>query len=420
MAADENIPTPTHVDVVCPICRARLHPRVKRSEYSVKCPDCFVPVRVPPLNDVVAKLKERQRLEKREAVGTYGLSNPEQPARELPKSVTVVCRQCQARLDPPLQAKPRRIQCPDCHCPLEVPSLEEVRRAELRRKKKQRKRPDVGQYDVGTAPETIRPSTFYLDKQAEIRREPIPTPPGSTFFSGTFTFPWQPGTRQRWIYMSIGWTAAGLITAFIFTLYASLGVGSGLGLAFFALPAIWIGFTTAAYTAACFVPIVIETSAGGDRIDGWPDPVWKEWAVQLIYISFILMETMVAAYGVARLTHLLTGWYWWPMVAFTHISFPIILTSSLEANSTFVPLSPAIIRSLFRSARWWLGFYLITGVMFFAFVQLIWGIVWLLPQLAMIVPGPLFAAMILIYARLLGRLGWRASLESPELPNDVV
>jgi len=419
MATEEEIPTPTHVDVVCPTCQARLHPQVKRKEYTVKCPDCFVPVLVPTAETVLAQLKEQRRLERRAPVGTYGLSNSEEAPREIAKSVTIVCWKCEARLDPPLKAEPRRIRCPDCRSPVEVPSLEEVRRAELRRKKKQRKRPEVGQYEVGSAPETIRPSTFYLDKQGEIRQEELPPQPGSTFFSGTFDFPWRQAVIQRWIYMSVGWTLFGVMAAVIFTLFVRFGAVSAAGLVFLALPAFWLGGTTAAYTSACFVPIVIETSAGADQIDGWPDPVFKEWAIQLIYMSFILLETTVASYGVAQLAHYMTGWFWWPMLAFAYISFPIILTSSLEANSTFVPLSPAILVSLFRSAHWWLTFYVITGLMGFVFLQVVAGIRFVMPQLAMVVPVPLFVAMTLIYARLLGRLAWRVSLESPSLNDEA-
>lgn len=46
---------PDPVTVVCPICRARLHPEIREEHWFETCPDCFEPVRVPARSEIPAK-----------------------------------------------------------------------------------------------------------------------------------------------------------------------------------------------------------------------------------------------------------------------------------------------------------------------------------------------------------------------------
>ncbi len=415
MPKDDERKVPTHIDVVCPTCQARLHPRLKRKEYEVKCPDCFVQVRVPPLKNVLASIEQERRMERRDPVGTYSLGNPEQAPRELPKSVTVICRKCGARLDPELKAEARRVRCPDCRMPVAVPSLDEIRRAERRKKREARKRPEVGQYVVNAPnipPQEIE--TPYLDEQGEIRREALDKPPQSLFFSDTFTFPWREDARLRWIFLSIGWTLLGVFLAMFLIVVLLYNIEPWLASVVFSLPAMVLGTLTAAYAAACCLPIIVDTSAGADRIESWPEPVMKEWAVQLMFVSFIGGEAIVCAHFIGQATSAWLGWEVWPRLVATYLLFPIFLLSSLEAGSVFSPLSGPVVRSLVRSWGAWLAFYLISGVMWCSLGALIAGVGLLFVPLCAVVPGPIFAAMLLIYARLLGRLAWQASQDVVE------
>jgi DNA-directed RNA polymerase subunit RPC12/RpoP len=409
MAADNNErPLPTHVDVVCPTCRARLHPRLQRTSYFVKCPDCFVQVVVPPRDEIVRQLEEAARLKRREEVGTYGLGSVEQPTESV-RSITVVCKKCGARLDPVLKAEARRIRCPDCHSAVAVPSAAEIERAR-ERQKKPRPQSELVPYQMGPAPAPPRlpSSTYYVDKAAEIRREPAPSPPRWTFFSGVFSFPWLSGALWRWICMSAGWTGTLAFCALLTGMFGMLGATFGVAVIFFGMPTIWCALLTLAYSAACFLPVVTDTAAGNARVEAWPDPVWKEWAAQLMYVSFLGFASIVVGYGVGRLAGTFTTWDGWAGLSATFLIFPVILLSSLEANSAFVPLTTPILRSLVTGWWAWLLFYLLSGVLWWLFLMAVLAIlVSFLP--AIIAMGPVLAALLLIYARLIGRLGWRIS-----------
>ena len=187
-----------------------------------------------------------------------------------------------------------------------------------------------------------------------------------------------------------------------------------LGGAFLGLPAMWIGLWTCSYAAACCLPIVSDTAAGMNRIANWPDPVWNEWMAQLIYVAYIAGEAMLIGYAAGLIAELLGGpaWIVWTATAF--LLYPIIQLSSLEADSVFVPVTRPILRTLIACWWGWLAFYSLSGMLLSACIGLaIAGWIWS-PFPAAIALGPLVAASLLIIARLLGRLAWRASLLSED------
>ena len=88
----------------------------------------------------------------------------------------------------------------------------------------------------------------------------------------------------------------------------------------------------------------------------------------------------------------------------------MILLSSLVADSVFVPLTGPIARSLWRNLRGWLTFYLLSIVSVLApNLALLLAPSVMPPLLVALVQGPVMAATIFIYARLVGRLGWLIS-----------
>ena len=89
--------------------------------------------------------------------------------------------------------------------------------------------------------------------------------------------------------------------------------------------------------------------------------------------------------------------------------FPILLLSAMEADSFFVPYSPVILATLRHYWHGWLAFYLIVGAMLGLWIFGFGELVREAPLAALVLSGPILAAMLLIYGRLLGRLAWRAS-----------
>jgi hypothetical protein len=89
--------------------------------------------------------------------------------------------------------------------------------------------------------------------------------------------------------------------------------------------------------------------------------------------------------------------------------YPIVLMSALEANSLWVPLSRRVAVSLVRSPLVWLVFYLLAAALLVLVGGLLW-LVWTQQSLWLAVAsGPALSALLLIGARLFGRLAWKIS-----------
>jgi hypothetical protein len=253
------------------------------------------------------------------------------------------------------------------------------------------------------------PSTSFLDRQTEIRVEVPDPPPRWTFFSGVFSFPWSPGALPRWAYLSCGCIAVGAVGVMTASVASQMSGYSGVTLAFFALPQIWLTLWTLSFAAACCLRILEDTAAGNNHVREWPEPNWREWAAQFIYVGYLGLIAACLGYGVGwatsdlggpgRLVGLLAGLSLWP----------ILLLSSLEADNIWAPISGPVLRSLFSEWWAWLLFYGESLVLMGAYVGLLLaGLRWQ-PLLAILITGPLLAALFLIEARLLGRLAWRIS-----------
>src|SRR5690606_35143754 len=100
------------------------------------------------------------------------------------------------------------------------------------------------------------------------------------------------------------------------------------------------------------------------------------------------------------------------------IAFPFVVLSALEQGSAFALVSPRIVASLFRCFIPWMAF---------AAVTLLWSvaagglIAFFLTRgsLLALLPIPwIVVAWLLIYARLIGRLGWWIADVMPE-PNET-
>ena len=412
MSAPTSAVPPT-VTVVCPTCQTPLQGAVRAERHAIQCPDCQRHVPVPSRDELARAIQQKKRESRTEDVAAYRLQTDRPTGRSpaLPESVTIICPVCRARLDPDVKGLAYLYRCPDCHESVRVPSRRAV--DAKRRRKKVPVIPPVEGYSAATPPERPPLETKYLEAQADIRREPVDPPPKWTFFSGVFDFPWRAGTIVRWGYLAAGVTSLGLLVTFIVSLATSISGGyGGLGLAFFVLPAIWIGIWTFSYAAACCMAILLDTAAGIDRIAHWPEPIWKEWAEQLFYVGFIAAQAVTVGYGLGKLAEWTFGGFWPVCVGTAWILYPIFLLSSLEAGSPFVPLSAPLVQSLASCWREWLLYYLLSGLLLAGWIALLLSGAARSPYLTMLLCGPLLAALLFISARLLGRLAWRALLEA--------
>jgi hypothetical protein len=402
-------PALQYVSVICPVCHARLDERVADAPRMIKCPDCFTELRVPTKAEALAAQPTKRP---QPEVGTYQLQSPDATpadaaARQKNRDaeiVLVVCKVCGARLHPRPKQQPRAVQCPDCHEPVRVPSLAEV--AERKRREQLPAPLHVVQALPVPAPEP-RPevSTEYWEATAAIKREEEPEPPRWTFFSGVFTFPWHAEVWWRWLLMSIGLSLLGLILGLVAMILLKRSDYSIIVVAFLLLPAIWIMVWSVSYSAACWLAVVEDTASGNQRIHNWQEETWRDWVLTAFYIGYVASLSLVAGYGAGLVVELSGDAFWLGMLPTAWLLFPILILSSLEAGLWWVPLTRPILRSLMKHAGGWLTYYVLSTLMVGG--AALAGLLCLnrLPVVALLFLGPMWSTVVLIHARLLGRLG---------------
>jgi hypothetical protein len=239
-------------------------------------------------------------------------------------------------------------------------------------------------------------------------RIPLAKPPRWTFFSGVFTFPWRGDALARWGMLSLGLAATGVLATAGLSLMGEGKIGV-YTMAFFGMAVLWLSIWSFSFAAHCLVAIVEETSAGADQILSWPESDWREWMWHFLHLGYLVAVSISLGFGLSRLAGLWLpqpGWVWALAVL---LLFPILLLSSVDANSPFVPLSRRVRRSLIRLGGAWLTVYALSGLLWAALLGAMAGLAQLHEYLMPILGGPLLAAALLIYARLLGRLAWRVA-----------
>jgi hypothetical protein len=230
--------------------------------------------------------------------------------------------------------------------------------------------------------------------------EEPPPPPRWPMLTGIFTFPWRLSALGAWVLISLGLMGTAWLVMFWFGPGAVLGAMSAR---LFGPPACLAALLTLGYAATCCLMIIESTSNGWDRFDISPPLDWKEWTWNFGRIAVLMLQAALVGAGLRWLSGSTS---WSPLVIGIWLAFPIVLLGALANEDAWAPLAiKTVLWSL--APLWWAWglFYLETGAMFWAWTMLTWaGLredVWTAPLYA----APLLAAVILIYARLVGRLG---------------
>ena len=229
--------------------------------------------------------------------------------------------------------------------------------------------------------------------------EDPPPPPQWPMFTGILTFPWRLSVLGAWMFISFGLMATAWLVMFWFGPGMVLG---GLSARLFGPPACTACILTFGYAFTSCLTIIESTSNGWDTFDVSPSMDWKEWTFNFGRIAVLLLQAGMAG---AALKWLCQSESWTPLVIGTFAAFPFVLLGALASGEAWAPL--AMNTALWSiGPLWWAWglFYVETGA-------LAWG--WTLltatglrqePWPTPFYAAPLLAAVILIYARLVGRL----------------
>ena len=402
-APDSPLVKQVYIPVICPVCKTRMLATPEQAGQELVCPDCQTRCRVPPPADRPASLEETTR--PREGPDAeYGLAagvdQPPPGSEAYAEHVAIACPVCHTRLHFTLDRVGQTAICPDCQVPLVVP--------------RPRPKPPAYQdaeegpvdYDVGQAHRhTLTP---VIDRPSKIARRYLvpsadrPSLPPHPFLTGVLRFPFYRGVFTQWLALSL---AAPLI--------AALGLsGAGILVAkqgFEALFAVLMLVATAlmatfwiAGMGTIFLVIVSETASGNDRIQQWPDMDFVDWISDAAFLVNSLALAAAPGAGLALLDPRNGPLY----VGLSILAgFPVVFLSMLESDSCMSPWSTAILRSLWTGRRGWTIFYLETTVGIAAAVGLS---IRLYPTMGNVIVWtiPFDLLILILYARLLGRLGW--------------
>jgi hypothetical protein len=237
------------------------------------------------------------------------------------------------------------------------------------------------------------------------RYKPEP-PPRWTFFSGVFTYPWRPQSMLPFVVLSIGIALCEWSGMLVLSGLASGSQPGALSAGAFGIVWFWLVILTGSYAAACVFAIMETTAYNYDAPYDWPEPDWRERFVHLLWMGWCLglaMALFVAPS--ALLSDSLQGRALTSAIGIA-VAFPVFVLSTMETNS-LAPFSAPIWRSVVSQLSVWITFYVLSSLLLaasgLASIELFRRMQWLSP----LVLGPVWAATILIYARLLGRLAWR-------------
>lgn len=371
---------------------------------------------------------------------------------------TVTCQTCHARVEAVLTGQMRQVTCPDCSLDIRVPRLQDVPENkrfpqpdgdEQSNHYRTTERPDPAAAESDSDPSTpavpnprrnTRPERTQTDNQSlppaadksehpaafaitglavglgepdYLRIEPPQKPPRWTFFSGVFSFPWYPEIRSRWLGLSCGclvitWVFLEFILPILTGGIGSLNFGSAiLFVTLGAFEAMLTGFV-GAYATAHLLPVLVETASGSDHISGWPELGINDWLSDMFSIAIPISAVAAATYGCAQLVQSLNGPPGPAAVAVFPLILAVALLSSLESGSPGTILTSSILRSIGKHWSAWAMFYAVSTSLLGAWVILV-VLIGNSPGWASLVAGPSAAALMFIYARLLGRLGWKAA-----------
>ena len=236
---------------------------------------------------------------------------------------------------------------------------------------------------------------------------------GRSFFSGIW---------MRWLGLTLGlFPALGLVLAVRF--YASAR-GAGYGSIGPWIVAMTLGGATmfcavawAAVMAVNFLTVLRDTSYGYDKIEESSSEGFIDWIGDAFYVLNALAISVLPSLAIEQVRVALDWPVWFCVLLGPWLVFPIVLLSMLETDSPLNPFSPAVLRSLF-GARWlWATFYLETALLLAGFWFLSMALC-AAPLLALFVIPGLLVALLLLYARLLGRLAWCCSGRASPPPQE--
>jgi DNA-directed RNA polymerase subunit RPC12/RpoP len=435
---EEKSSAPEYIAVECRVCQTRMYGRPDQVGQQIKCPDCgarsVVPPPPPPKRKNIPAAMEGEQYELWDAEEQ---PLPSQIVATQPKYIAIRCKHCDTLMYANEDQVGQTIVCPDCgkrHV-VPLPAKPAAKPSVLASEA------ETPRLDPATAPGELPPfspiSTRGMDfeeeqeaaysraieksartgKPMEIDSRGRPVLPRFPLLSGILPFPFYSGCRERWAALTIGlFLWAGLFIDGVPAWATWQGDPPGAMRAMGGLAETMIGAIAAiiwlAAASNILIAIVSQSAAGADRIAEWPP------------MNFIMSMSEMLPVTVAAIFTAAPGWMLgrlvaqepWQLALLTCgtliLGFPSTLLSQLAGNSTWDVIDLRVLGAMVRCPFSMMLFYLESAclaIVCVAAAVALFHYHYALP----LVLAPLFVGLLILYARLLGRLGWRLSEVMP-------
>ncbi|MBN2022657.1 MAG: hypothetical protein JW809_07665 [Pirellulales bacterium] len=360
------------------------------------------------------------------------------------------CPRCGAPLRARVTQIGRSLPCPRCHEPVPIspssagiaPPAPETDEYALRDMTHGVRELPPEQHSGPVVPVTINPSEAAppavdeapaehgprKDVRPHSERPKLPPWP---MFTRVLTFYRQPDTLVRWIILAVAGTiVAGLgslalawLSIQMFWLEAAVNWIRGL---ICLLVTVFVGAFWLLGLAGASLAILRDSAAGNDRIENWPESTWIDWVVDALYVYISLIIAGTLGYAVGWIAGLSPPAIRACAGVSVYLLFPIVMLSTLEAQSPLAPCSPVVLACMRRSWGSWLIFYIQTSLLggLVIAVGAMFGIVagaiksgTLLVQFVLLAACTMSLLLIgaqFLYFRLLGRVAWISAEHSRE------
>ncbi len=404
-----------YIPVICGVCRTRMLATEDQVGRELVCPDCSTRSRVPP----PAEVSEPDRPDVTQA-GEYALTGMDQPAPGSPahqRQFAFSCPVCRTRMQAGRNEAGREVRCPDCLATFAVPEPPpEIAEAGLEE--------GVEPYRMAGGPVETPPvlvrgfapvvgdrplQPLSEDEGGDTResllprRQAVPLPPWP-FVKGVFSFPFYRTSWPRWLGLTMGGTVFGFFAGAAAWFALAGGVAMILAVILGGLTG-GIGFVWFAWASIACLTIVVDTAGGQDAIDDWHQDEWLDRFFDGLYLVSGLLCSAVLGLAADRglvLTGLPQGA---GVLIAEFLTYPVLVLAMLETGSPWNPFSGMVWGSLFTAWRGWVAFYLLSGPLLVALLVAVTGLLRIAGLFALaVLPVPLVTGM-MIYYRLLGRLG---------------
>jgi hypothetical protein len=244
--------------------------------------------------------------------------------------------------------------------------------------------------------------------EVDVRGRPVM--PRWPLLTGVLPFLFSKNVPVRIVGIGIGLFACISLVLLGLETASSGGMAALAGMCIFALGCA-LTMVCSSVAFSMFLTIVSESSDGTKEIQNWP--IIFDWFGDFFVFAVATMMSALPGWAISRFvpggelvaTAIITA----SMV----ICFPIAVLSQLDIGSMWGILSPHVLKSVARCPFSWVTFFVETGVIAAVCVAATYFVAreGINPMIA---AAPLGATGLFLYARLLGRLGWRLAEAMPE------